>query len=81
LLSGNTRIYPQELTQIARKARTTLCESSKRFGGDGNVSSQAGYPATDDVVLNTDDTLMLEQLRFISKLSVDIDKTTRALNG
>jgi uncharacterized membrane protein (TIGR01666 family) len=81
LLSGNTRIYPQELTQIARKARTTLCESSKRFGGDGNVSSQAGYPATDDVVLNTDDTLMLEQLKFISKLSVDIDKTTRALTG
>jgi uncharacterized membrane protein (TIGR01666 family) len=79
LLSGNARPYPNELAQIAKKARTSLCESSKRFGGDGVTDTYRVYPNNDDIVLSTDDTLMLEQLKFIDKLSLDIDKTTRAL--
>jgi uncharacterized membrane protein (TIGR01666 family) len=81
LLSRETRVYPPELAQIARKARTTLCESSKRFGADGVVSSHEGHPGNHEAVLNTDDNLMREQLNFISKLSVDIDKTTKALTA
>jgi uncharacterized membrane protein YgaE (UPF0421/DUF939 family) len=81
LVSADTRIYPPELTRIAKKAKTTLCESSKRFGGDGVIDTQRDYPNNNEVVLNNDDTLMLEQLRFISKLSTDIDKTTRKLTG
>jgi uncharacterized membrane protein YccC len=81
LLSRETMVYPPELAQIARKARTTLCESSKRFGADGVVSSHEGHPGNHEAVLNTDDNLMREQLNFISKLSVDIDKTTKALTA
>ncbi|MGZ3938895.1 MAG: FUSC family protein, partial [Flavisolibacter sp.] len=79
LLSKDTRVYPAELVQIARKARTTLCESIKRFGYGEIISDHEGHPTKNEAVLNTDDNLMREQLNFISKLSVDIDKTTKAL--
>lgn len=80
LLSKEARVYPTELIQIARRAKTILCESSKRFGEEdilitaGNIT-----PVQNETALNSDDTLMKEQLNFINKLTVDIDKTTKEI--
>jgi uncharacterized membrane protein YccC len=79
LLSKEEKTYPPELIQIAKKARTALCESSKRFGEETILTSGEARPANHEIILNTDDSLMKEQLNFINKLSVDIDKTTKAL--
>jgi uncharacterized membrane protein (TIGR01666 family) len=80
LLSKETRVHSAELIQISKRAKTTLCESSKRFGEDVILNTpQDVYPIKNEPVLNSDDALMKEQLNFISKLTVDIDKTTKAL--
>lgn len=80
LLSKETKVYPAELIQTAKRARAILCESSKRFGSDVLTTSADTYPAVHETALNSDDTLMKEQLNFINKLSVDIDKTAKVLN-
>lgn len=80
LLSKESRTYPAELIHIAKRARASLCESSKRFGEDslrfqepGNVNSEP--------VTTADDILMREQLLFILSVSMDIEKTSRVLIG
>lgn len=80
LLSKETRIHSAELIQVAKRAKTTLCESSKKFGDEAisNTSHEVN-PIKHESILDSDDALMKEQLNFISKLTVDIDKTTKAL--
>jgi uncharacterized membrane protein YccC len=81
LLSKDERVYPAELIHIAKKARRSLCESSKRFGADNVLgTSHDGHPTHQEAALNSDDSLMREQLNFINKLSTDIDKTTKTLS-
>jgi uncharacterized membrane protein (TIGR01666 family) len=80
LLSKETKVHATELIQIAKRAKTTLCESTKKFGEDVILNtSQDVYPIKTESVLNSDDALMKEQLNFINKLTIDIDKTTRAI--
>lgn len=80
LLTKETRIHSAELTQVAKKAKMTLCESSKKFGDEAiSNTSHEVHPIKHESVLDSDDALMKEQLNFISKLTVDIDKTTKAL--
>lgn len=82
LLSREARTYPAELIHIAKKARTTLCEGSKKFGEDGILKiSHNEYGGNTEAVVTADDFLMREQLNFINKVSIDIDKTTKALIG
>jgi uncharacterized membrane protein (TIGR01666 family) len=81
LLSKEPKVYPTELVQIAKRARTALCESSRKFGEDDLLNtSQNVHPINHEPILNSDDTLMKEQLNFINKLTIDIDKTTKALS-
>lgn len=81
VLSKDARAYPAELIQLARKARSTLCESSKRFGEDGVLKTIPNEsPGSTEAVLSADDVLMKEQLNFINKVSSDIDKKTKALS-
>ncbi len=80
LLSREARTYPAELIHIAKKARATLCESSKKFGEDGvSKTSHNEYGGNTEPVVTADDFLMREQLNFINKVSIDIDKTTKAI--
>ena len=82
LLSRDARSYPSELIHIAKKARATLCESSKKFGkNDVLKTSYSEDGGNTDTVVTADDQLMKEQLNFINKVSLDIDKTTKALIG
>lgn len=80
LLSREERAYPVELIQIAKRAKTTLCESSKRFGEDGIANNPNDFHLSDEIVSNSDDALMREQLSFINKLTLDIDKKTKAIS-
>lgn len=80
LLSKETRIHSAELIQVAKRAKTTLCESSKKFGDEALLNSPSEVnPIKHEAILDSDDALMKEQLNFINKLTVDIDKTTKAL--
>jgi uncharacterized membrane protein YccC len=80
LLSKEARIHSFELIQIAKRAKTNLYESSKKFGDDDFLDSSPDITLTNhEPILNSDDALMKEQLSFISKLTVDIDKTTKSL--
>jgi len=80
LLSRDAKVYPAELIHIAKRARTTLHKSSQRFEANGILTtSYDGHPISHESILNSDDSLMKEQLNFISKLSADIDKTTKTL--
>jgi len=80
LLSKDAKAYPSELIQIAKRAKTILCESSKRFGEDGVLNTPHDvYSVNYEPFLNSDDALMKEQLNFINKLTIDIDKTTKTL--
>lgn len=82
LLSREERIYPSELKLIAKRAKATLCESSKKFDGVELLErSRPEIILKNEPDLNADDKLMQEQLSFISKLSIDIDKTTKAIIG
>lgn len=81
LLSREERSYPVELIQLARRAKTTLCESSKRFGEDRVANNPTDFHLPDEIVSNSDDVLMREQLNFINKLTVDIDKKTKAISA
>lgn len=82
LLTKETRIHSTELIQVARRAKATLCESSKKFGDETLLTtSQEFHPVKYESILDSDDALMKEQLNFINKLTVDIDKTTKALIG
>jgi hypothetical protein len=79
LLSKETRIHSAELILVAKRAKATLCESSKKFGDEAISNTSPEHPIKYESILDSDDALMKEQLNFISKLTVDIDKTTKAL--
>ena len=79
LLSKETRIHSAELILVAKRAKATLCESSKKFGDEAISNTSPEHPIKYESILDSDDALMKEQLNFISKLAVDIDKTTKAL--
>ena len=78
LISKETKTYPAELIQVAKRARTILCESEKKFGEDyvANTRKIMLHPIHQEPILNSDEALMKEQLKFIFKVSLDIDKTT-----
>jgi uncharacterized membrane protein (TIGR01666 family) len=81
LLSKDEKVYPAEFVHIAKKARRSLCESSRKLGDDAVVNpSKDGHPVYHETNLNSDDALMREQLNFINKLSADIDKTAKMLS-
>jgi uncharacterized membrane protein (TIGR01666 family) len=79
LLSKDARVYPAELTHIAKKARTALCESSKKLG-DEEMKFPHSENNNTEPLISIDDVLMREQLNFINKVSMDIEKTTRAIS-
>ncbi|MFL5810374.1 MAG: FUSC family membrane protein, partial [Flavisolibacter sp.] len=81
LLSKEVRVHPAELIHIAKKARVSLCESTKKLGGEDIVKTFGEHPVSIEPVLGSDDVLLREQLIFISKVSSDIDKTTKTLTG
>ena len=81
VLAKEEKNYPAELVHIAKKARTRLVESSKKFENDNLLIKQIDYPINQVSTLNNDETLMKEQLNFINKLSADINKTTTNLIG
>jgi uncharacterized membrane protein (TIGR01666 family) len=80
LLAKEDKVYSPEMVQVAKRATTNLCESSKKFGGDEvwNISHETNT-GNQEPLLTSDDALMKEQLNFINKLTVDIDKTTKLL--
>ena len=79
LLSREDKNYHAELVHIAKRARTRLRESSKRFGEELVLAKNDTQPIYHEPDLSPDDVLMREQLNFINNLSADIDKTTKAL--
>ena len=79
VLSKEERNYPSELVHIAKKARTNLVESAKKLATDEVAPNHVDYAIKPASTLNTDETLMKEQLNFIKNLSADIGKTTKAL--
>jgi len=81
VLAKEEKNYPAELVHIAKKARTRLVESSKKFENDNLLIKQIDHPINQVSTLNNDETLMKEQLNFINKLSADINKTTTNLIG
>lgn len=80
LLAKETTVHAAELIQVAKRAKINLCESSKKFGDSALLHAlQQPHPIKTESILDSDDALMREQLNFINKLTVDIDKTTKAL--
>lgn len=80
LLSKEPKVYPAVLIQIAKRARITLWNSSKNLGKDDVPNASEVSPVNYELISNPDDALMKEQLDFINKLCVDIDKTTKVLS-
>jgi uncharacterized membrane protein YccC len=79
LLSKEERAYPPELIQMAKRARSILCETGKRLGDNTIGNSHAEPIAGNEIMGNPDDVLMKEQLSFINKISADIDKVTKGI--
>jgi uncharacterized membrane protein (TIGR01666 family) len=79
LLLKEEKKYPSELCHLAKRARAILCESSKRFGSDDGLDIVRAEVINKDAVTDPDDALMKEQLSFINKLSLDIDKKAKAV--
>ena len=56
LLPKDARVYPAELIYISKKARTILCESSKKFGEVANLkTSDNGQEGNAEAVVTADD--------------------------
>jgi len=79
LLARTPRPYPSELDHLARKALDSLSASSVKFGGELLPLPPPAPPQPASTATSSDDLLMKEQLQFINKVSVDIDKTVTAL--
>jgi uncharacterized membrane protein (TIGR01666 family) len=81
LLSRSPRPYPTDLNVLARKALHNLCESSKKFGESDQPTLKPLQPNLPADSTTSDDLLMKEQLQFINKVSLDIDKTVTELSA
>jgi uncharacterized membrane protein (TIGR01666 family) len=80
LLSKERRIYPPETIHLAGKAYKILYESSKKFGEDEQMEFvKVEHTHSNETASSTDDLLLKEQLNFINKVSMDIDKTTNTI--
>ena len=81
LLSKEARVYPNELTHLARKARLKINESSKKLGEDEQEITAPSTVSEVEKAQSSDDLMMKEQLQFIYSVSADIDKTASAIAG
>jgi uncharacterized membrane protein (TIGR01666 family) len=82
LLAKETRVYPQELIQLASKSYWKLMDSCKQFEEDVTLFLPKNEPVQiSEVILTGDDALMKEQLNFIYTVSNDIDKISHTLMG
>jgi uncharacterized membrane protein YccC len=80
LISKEARVFPLEIIQLARKALTTLHACNQLFGETGEISfPKPVNPPAETNAVSTDDLLIREQLSFINKLAVDLEKTVRDL--
>jgi uncharacterized membrane protein (TIGR01666 family) len=81
LIAKEARIYPEELTHLARKANQRILESTKRLGEDVEETKIPSTPMRIEKGETSDDRLMKEQLQFIVTVSENIDKVARVLAG
>jgi uncharacterized membrane protein (TIGR01666 family) len=82
LLSKPARAYPAELIQIARKALTVLDETCKKISGEQETGIfLPEQRQSNGIATSPDELLMKEQLQFVYKVSVDIEKTVVAVVG
>lgn len=83
LLSRPARAYPAELLNLARKTEQVLCDSSKKFGEELSIepTMDSSTSVHSTAPPSPDDELMKEQLQFINKISLDIDKTGTQITG
>ncbi|WP_121354581.1 FUSC family protein [Flavisolibacter nicotianae] len=78
LLSHETKPYPVELFQLAKKSFCKLQESLRKFG-EADLVKLPEEPVNAMSSASADDALIREQLNFIYTISKDIDKITTAL--
>lgn len=80
LLSKETRAYPEEMVHLAKKSVQLLNECAKKFGDTDDIPVPVTSPHHQEAsALSNEDILLKEQLGFIKKISMDIDKTTTSL--
>jgi uncharacterized membrane protein YccC len=77
LLTKERKVYGKELILLAKRAHTRLLEGCKKLGDEkaDMVASTEKMPGAEEPEYDRDELLLREQLQFINKLSIDIDKT------
>ena len=80
LLTKEQKIYPKELILLAKRAHTRLVEGCRKLGDEKpEVVATEKMPGAEEPEYDRDELLLREQLQFINKLSIDIDKTAGAI--
>ena len=81
LLTKEQKIYPKELILLAKRAHTRLVEGCRKLGDEKpeKVVATEKMPVAEEPEYDRDELLLREQVQFINKLSIDIDKTTGAM--
>lgn len=75
LIAKGPSKYPDELVQLAKKSEAKLAESLRHFEGD--QSEKIELKPVKSGSYEGDEALMEEQLRFIYRVSSDIDRTVK----
>jgi uncharacterized membrane protein YccC len=81
LLNKEPRVHPPQLVQSAKKSLSLLQDTGKKLGEDIPEEAElyTETPLGSTELTNTDDLLLKDQLDFIQRLNIDLDKTTTAL--
>ncbi len=74
LLSREVRTYPEELLQLAKKAKRKLIAENEEVATENKLNPVA------TLATSGDDILMKEQLQFIYTVSKDINKLSKAID-
>ncbi len=77
LLNKEPRRHPQPLMQSARRAIALLQQTIVKLGGEKAVGKESPLESPNPPeLMNADDQLIKDQLDFIQRVVVDLDKTT-----
>ncbi|HEY0356623.1 MAG TPA: FUSC family membrane protein [Flavisolibacter sp.] len=82
LLSKEPRVHPQQLQLSAGRSISLLEKSIAELGDELHVEKEKKHKPDNLVeMVGQDDNLLKDQLDFIQKLVVDIEKTVKAIGG
>jgi uncharacterized membrane protein (TIGR01666 family) len=79
LLAREPKVHPQQLIHSVKRSISLLKQTMIKLGGEEAAETEAAYTINQPDLMSADDRLIKDQLDFIQKLIVDLDKTTATL--